>query len=112
MPRLRNPLHLDPRGTAAEVLQRQVQAPLAPGPRQAATAPRPAGRDPRRRASAHRDDRSRPAPASGGAGDGLAAEPACPHCRKPVALVAWLVPPAAASVKTPPRHADTFRDNP
>ena len=41
----------------------------------------------------------------------LAAEPACPHCRKPVALVAWLVPPAAANVKQPPRHADTFRDN-
>jgi endogenous inhibitor of DNA gyrase (YacG/DUF329 family) len=39
---------------------------------------------------------------------GLAAQPACPHCRKPVALVAWLVPPAAASVKTPPRHADTI----
>jgi endogenous inhibitor of DNA gyrase (YacG/DUF329 family) len=41
----------------------------------------------------------------------LAAEPACPHCRKPVALVAWLVPPAAATVKEPPRHADTVRDN-
>jgi endogenous inhibitor of DNA gyrase (YacG/DUF329 family) len=49
-------------------------------------------------------------PAAGEAG--LAAEPACPHCRKPVALVAWLVPPAAASVKEPPRHADTVRDNP
>ena len=42
---------------------------------------------------------------------GLAAEPACPDCRKPVALVAWLVPPAAASVKEPPRHADTIRDS-
>jgi endogenous inhibitor of DNA gyrase (YacG/DUF329 family) len=36
----------------------------------------------------------------------LAAIPACPHCRQPVAIVAWLVPPAAASVATPPRHAD------
>jgi endogenous inhibitor of DNA gyrase (YacG/DUF329 family) len=51
-------------------------------------------------------------PAAGTGGEaGLAAEPACPHCRKPVALVAWLVPPAAASVKEPPRHADTVRDN-
>ncbi len=43
---------------------------------------------------------------------GLTAGPACPHCRKPVALVAWLVPPAAATVREPPRHADTVRDNP
>jgi endogenous inhibitor of DNA gyrase (YacG/DUF329 family) len=43
---------------------------------------------------------------------GLTAQPACPHCRRPVALVAWLVPPAAASVKEPPRHADTVRDIP
>jgi endogenous inhibitor of DNA gyrase (YacG/DUF329 family) len=34
-----------------------------------------------------------------------AAVPACPHCRKPVAVVAWLVPPAAASVATPGQHA-------
>jgi hypothetical protein len=47
---------------------------------------------------------SRPAAGTG------AAEPACPHCRKPVVLVAWLVPPAAATVKEPPRHADTIRD--
>jgi endogenous inhibitor of DNA gyrase (YacG/DUF329 family) len=39
-------------------------------------------------------------------GPGLTAGPACPHCRKPVALVAWLVPPAAATVQEPPRHAD------
>jgi len=39
-------------------------------------------------------------------GTTLAAVPACPHCRKPVAIVAWLVPPAAASVTTPTRHAD------
>lgn len=26
---------------------------------------------------------------------------ACPHCRKPVTTVAWLVPPAAASVPAP-----------
>jgi endogenous inhibitor of DNA gyrase (YacG/DUF329 family) len=41
---------------------------------------------------------------------GLTATPACPHCRQPVALVAWLVPPAA-SITTPPRHAETIRDN-
>jgi hypothetical protein len=41
---------------------------------------------------------------------GLTAAPACPHCRQPVALVAWLVPPAA-SVTTPPRHANTIRDS-
>ena len=35
----------------------------------------------------------------------------CPHCRQPVRIVAWLVPPAAASVATPPRHADTIRDS-
>jgi len=35
----------------------------------------------------------------------IAAVPACPHCRKPVAIVAWLVPPAAATVAAPPRHA-------
>ena len=52
-----------------------------------------------------------PSPPQAGTGDGLTAGPACPHCRKPVALVAWLVPPAAASVKEPPRHADTVRDN-
>jgi endogenous inhibitor of DNA gyrase (YacG/DUF329 family) len=40
----------------------------------------------------------------------LAATPACPHCRQPVAIVAWLVPAAAASVATPPRHAATIRD--
>jgi hypothetical protein len=32
--------------------------------------------------------------------------PRLPHCRKPVAAVAWLVPPAAASVATPEQHAD------
>jgi len=37
----------------------------------------------------------------------LAATPACPHCRRPVAIVAWLVPPAAHAT-TPPRH-DTAR---
>jgi endogenous inhibitor of DNA gyrase (YacG/DUF329 family) len=40
----------------------------------------------------------------------LAAEPTCPHCRKPVAIVAWLVPPTAASVATPPQHAATIND--
>jgi endogenous inhibitor of DNA gyrase (YacG/DUF329 family) len=54
-----------------------------------------------------------PSPPAAGTGGqaALTAGPACPHCRKPVALVAWLVPPAAASVKTPPRHADTIRDS-
>lgn len=51
-----------------------------------------------------------PSPPPAGTGTGLTAAPACPHCRKPVALVAWLVPPAAAEVKEPPRHADTISD--
>jgi len=41
----------------------------------------------------------------------LTPAPACPDCRQPVAIVAWLVVPAAASVATPRRHADTVRDN-
>ena len=66
-----------------------------------------------------RDDTRRPAPATpvtdptthaGRTAADLAATPACPHCRQPVALVAWLVPPAA-SITTPPRHAATTRDN-
>jgi hypothetical protein len=46
-------------------------------------------------------------------GAGLTAAPACPHCRQPVALVAWLVPPAA-SITTPPQHISntTRRDGP
>lgn len=40
----------------------------------------------------------------------LAATPACPHCKQPVAIVAWLVPPTAASVAPPPQHAITTRD--
>ncbi len=39
----------------------------------------------------------------------LAATPACPHCRRPVAIVAWLVPPAAHAT-TPPRHDATRRN--
>ena len=35
------------------------------------------------------------------AGQPPAATAACPHCRKPVTIVAWLVPPAAASVPVP-----------
>lgn len=54
-----------------------------------------------------RGDPARHHPSSGT----LAAVPACPHCSKPVAIVAWLVPPAAASVATPPRHAVAVRDN-
>jgi len=53
-----------------------------------------------------------PSPPQAGTRPGFTAGPACPHCRRPVALVAWLVPPAAASVKEPPRHADTVRDIP
>jgi hypothetical protein len=41
----------------------------------------------------------------------LTATPACPHCKQPVAIVAWLVPPAAATVATPPQHAVTTSDN-
>ena len=41
----------------------------------------------------------------------LAATPACPHCRQPVAIVAWLVPPAAHAT-TPPRHDTTRCDTP
>jgi endogenous inhibitor of DNA gyrase (YacG/DUF329 family) len=39
------------------------------------------------------------------------AVPACPYCARPVAIVAWLVPPAAATVTTTPRHAVTINDN-
>jgi endogenous inhibitor of DNA gyrase (YacG/DUF329 family) len=76
-----------------------------------------ANRKPRRRA--RRDDPHPDTPATSVAtttavatphAPALTAAPACPHCRQPVALVAWLVPPAA-SVTTPPRHADTIRDN-
>jgi endogenous inhibitor of DNA gyrase (YacG/DUF329 family) len=60
----------------------------------------------------HGDD-PRPATHDGrGASPGtLAATPACPHCRQAVAIVAWLVPPAAASVATPQRHAVAVHDN-
>lgn len=54
----------------------------------------------------------RGAGSSGDHGPGtLAATPACPHCHQAVAIVAWLIPPAAASVATPPRHAVAARDN-
>ena len=47
-----------------------------------------------------------PAPPQAGPESGLTAEPACPHCRKPVAIVAWLIPPAAATITAPaPRQA-------
>jgi endogenous inhibitor of DNA gyrase (YacG/DUF329 family) len=41
----------------------------------------------------------------------LAATPACPYCRRPVAIAAWLVPPAAHAT-TPPRHDATPCDTP
>jgi endogenous inhibitor of DNA gyrase (YacG/DUF329 family) len=74
---------------------------------------------PRRRQDSPTTDVARP-PAAGaaqpalpGPGTGLTAAPACPHCRQPVALVAWLVPPAA-SITTPPQHitSTTRRDGP
>lgn len=40
----------------------------------------------------------------------IATGPAFPHCRQPVAIVAWLVRPAAATVAAPPRHASETRD--
>ncbi len=73
-------------------------------PRNRRRNPKDATRDDARPATATTD--VPPPPASAG---GLAATPACPHCRQPVALVAWLVPPAA-SITTPPRHADTIRE--
>ena len=113
---MRHPVHLDPGRPPAEVLQHPLQAPLAPRPRQAppppaAARPRPATSRVRRRATVADDRGTRPRLRRGREA-GLTAGPACPHCRKPVALVAWLVPPAAATVKEPPRHADTVRDNP
>lgn len=36
------------------------------------------------------------------AGQPPAAVATCPHCRRPVAIVAWLVPPAAANVPARP----------
>jgi endogenous inhibitor of DNA gyrase (YacG/DUF329 family) len=55
------------------------------------------------------DDARPPVPAAP-AGH-LTATPACPHCRQPIALVAWLVPPAA-SITTPPQHiSNTTRRN-
>jgi endogenous inhibitor of DNA gyrase (YacG/DUF329 family) len=67
---------------------------------------------PRRRSrkAVTRDVARQPGATTGFAPAPPPAEPACPHCRKPVALVAWLVPPAAATVKEPPGHADTIRD--
>jgi endogenous inhibitor of DNA gyrase (YacG/DUF329 family) len=56
------------------------------------------------------DDARPPVPAA--PGGQLTASPACPHCRQPVALAAWLVPPAA-SITTPPQHITaTRRDDP
>ena len=58
----------------------------------------PATGNPRR----HDDDPRRP----DGNGQPPAAIAACPHCRKPVAIVAWLIPPAAATITAPaPRQA-------
>ena len=65
--------------------------------------PTPGGHDPRGETPRRHGPRDN-APRDGGGT--LADVPACPHCRKPVAVVAWLVPPAAASVATPERHAD------
>ena len=92
------------RRQATTALARTGHRPPADWPR----ADDPRGDDPR--ATTH-DDRgnatsARQDPAT------LAATPACPHCRQAVAIVAWLVPPAAASVATPPQqHAVAVRDN-
>jgi endogenous inhibitor of DNA gyrase (YacG/DUF329 family) len=56
----------------------------------------PSGSDPR--ATAHDPRGSALRTATGT----TVAVPACPHCARPVAIVAWLVPPAAATVTTPP----------
>ena len=65
----------------------------------------PPGNDPR---AATHDHRGNAPPAGTGT---TVAVPACPHCARPVAIVAWLVPPAAATVITPPQHAVTINDN-
>ncbi len=66
--------------------------------------------DPRRTADEPRSPADDP---RGNSSDStLAAVPACPHCRQPVAIVAWLVPPAAATVAPPARHAGETRDEP
>lgn len=64
----------------------------------------PAAGDPGRHddQARHHDDPRRP----DGNGQPPAAIAACPHCRKPVAIVAWLIPPAAATITAPaPRQA-------
>lgn len=38
-------------------------------------------------------------------GDGTTSAQACPHCRKPITTITWIVPPAAATVGTPAQHA-------
>ena len=42
-------------------------------------------------------------------GTSMTAAPACPHCRQPVALVAWLIPPAASITKPPQHISNTTR---
>lgn len=80
--------------------RRQATAALARDETPASGDPRATTRDDRGDAARHHADPGI-----------VAAVPACPHCGKPVAIVAWLVPPAAATVTTPPRHAVTVRDN-
>ena len=61
------------------------------------------------------DDRLSPAdvhPPVPAPGTCMSAAPACPHCRQPVALVAWLVPPAASITTPPPHLTATRRDGP
>lgn len=81
------------RRQATAALNRAAAPPAASG--QHDDAPRGGGHDAHGGGPRGRDDAGTPT-----------AAPACPHCRQPVAIVAWLVPPAAASVATPPRHAD------
>jgi len=79
------------------------------------------GKKARRRRGAPTTDVARPLAATAGAssepappgpGASLTAAPACPHCRQPIALVAWLVPPAASITTPPPHLTATRRDGP
>jgi hypothetical protein len=115
MPRLRHPFHLDPRSPPPTVLLhpcRQRWWDRTRRGRRHRRADDPRGQhDPRRTA----DEPRRPADdPRGNCRDTTTSPPSppCPHCRQPVAIVAWLVPPAAATVAPPPRHAGETRDAP
>jgi hypothetical protein len=73
-------------GSVASANRRLIEGALPPHPRPS----RATGND-----ACGSDTRSHTVPGT------LAAVPACPHCRPSVAIVAWLVPPAAANVTAP-----------